>query len=75
MVRDDGKSLKDLVEHLTVLCGDADLHRETAGMEAEITDQRGELDGFGPGAEYREDPDHLFSIDTQGRRQNSCTLS
>ncbi|MNY51998.1 hypothetical protein D3C86_1876360 [compost metagenome] len=52
-VRDDAEEVQDLVEHLAVLGGDADLEVQVVGL-GDRKNHRRHLDGLGAGAEDAE---------------------
>lgn len=51
VIRRDLKGLKNLIQHLAVLRGDAHLHVKFAGALAQATNHRAELDRLRPGTE------------------------
>ena len=70
-VGNDAKGLEDLIEHLAVLAGDADVGLELGGP-AQGQHEGGQLDGFGAGAENEGDLLHCgISILGPGSRRGA----
>jgi hypothetical protein len=53
------KRVQNLIQHLAMLRGDADLHVELAGVFAQTANHRAELNRLRPGAEDQQNFVHL----------------
>src|SRR3954447_22557398 len=55
IIRLDLKNVKDLIEHLSVLCSDTHLNLQLFGSLTEVVDNWTQLDRFRPGAKNKQD--------------------